>query len=232
MTRTNTNLIFVDLETTGLDANSDVILEIAALPVDQNLNVLHEGWSAVVHPILAHGDWDRTYDAETPGWLLSQLQKEMSPVVLDMHTNNGLFDDIAAGKAITLREATTQFIRYAEQFVPHGETPIAGSTVHFDRKFLEKYMVSVDRFFHYRIADVSCIKEFWKRWFPEAGEPPKVKAHRALADCHLSVKEALWYKDHLRTTNWGPKEITDDERRILREIDEQMRHGKPVTLAG
>jgi oligoribonuclease len=211
MTRTKTNLIFVDLETTGLDSAKDVILEIAALPVDRNLNVLDEGWSAVIRPIVPNGDWDRSYDAENPGWLLGQLKKEMSQVVLDMHTGNGLFDDIAAGNVITLREATNQFIRYSEQFVPHGETPIAGSSVHFDRKFLENYMPPVDRFFHYRIADVSAVKEYFKRWFPEAGEPPKEKAHRALADCYLSVKEALWYRDHLQVdlAHLDPREARD-----------------------
>ena len=192
-----TNLVFVDLETSGLDPKQDVILEIAALPVDQNLEILHEGWSAVVQPLLPGKTWS-SYENTDPHWALAQHQKAMNETVLEMHTENGLFKDLEEGKGIGLQAAMREFLRYSEQFVPHGQTPLAGSSVHFDRKFLERYMSPVDKFFHYRIADVSSVKEFWRRWYPEAGEPPKVKAHRALADCYASVAEARWYKDRLK----------------------------------
>lgn len=199
--RDRTNLVFVDIESTGLDSSRDVILEIAALPVDANLQILDGGWSTVVNPVLPSRRWDDTtgeWGTYHPEWVLKQLQRTMNDVVLDMHSSNGLFAAIEAGEGMSLQLAATNFIRYAEQFVPHGETPLAGSSVHFDRRFLERHMPTVDKFFHYRIADVSSIKEFWRRWFPEAGEPPKVKAHRALDDCYESVNEARWYKERLQ----------------------------------
>lgn len=199
MTANNTNLLFVDLETTGLDANRDVILEIAALPVDQNLNVLHKGWSTVIsHPTVAP-------------------LPTMNDLVKQMHTENGLLTEIASG-GLGIQTAQRVFLGYAEQFCLHGQTPLAGSSVHFDRKFLAQYMPGVDKFFHYRIADVSVIKEFWKRWFPDAGEPPKVKAHRALADCYESVTEARWYRDRLRLTG-GPLASIADRDVIVEAAD-------------
>lgn len=224
MTRSNMNLIVLDLETTGLDSLNNVIIEIAALPVDQDLNLLDDGWTAVINPALPYSAGPGG-DFADPAWVLAQHMAGMHDTVLKMHAENGLFDDIDAGKGISLSAATTQFLRYAEQFAPHGQTPLPGSSVHFDRKFLERYAPGIDRFYHYRLADVSSVKEYWKRWFPEAGEPPKVKAHRALADCYETVKEARWYKDRLRIAPSfaAPKEVTDDERRILREVDEQMR---------
>jgi oligoribonuclease len=178
MSKLQSNLVFIDLETTGLEASNNVILEIAALPVDSRMNILDDGWSTVIY------------------YPTKELLPQMADVVEQMHHENGLFAEIAAGGS-SLKQAQLDFIRYAEQFVPHGQTPIAGSTVEFDRRFLHRYMPEVDKFYHYRYADVSSVKEYWKRWFPEAGEPPKIKAHRALEDCRLSVGEAKWYMDRL-----------------------------------
>lgn len=174
----NDNLIVLDLETTGLSATQDRIIEIGMLPVTADLEILDEGWSVVVTPT--------GVDMEA-----------LHPVVQKMHTENGLLKELANGESVGILEATRQAIHYAERFTVRGQSPLMGSTIHFDRKFLERYMPGLDKWFHYRCADVSSVKEFFKRWFPGAGEPPKVNAHRALPDCRESLAEARWYKSHL-----------------------------------
>lgn len=181
MDNLTTNLVFLDLETTGLSATQDRIIEIAMLPVNCNLELLDQGWSCVVDPA--------RFDLST-----------LNPTVQAMHTENGLLDELKNEAGIPLHEAAMAAVKYAQKFVIRGQSPLAGSTIHFDRGFLNRYMPVVDKFFHYRNADVSSLKEFWKRWYPEAGEPPKVKAHRALADCFASVAEAKWYHEHLQYT--------------------------------
>ncbi len=178
MNSTVENLIFLDLETTGLSVVQDRIIEIGILPVDVNLRPLHEGWSAVITPT--------GYDL-----------KRLNSVVLEMHTKNGLLAALEK-EAIGILEATRQAIHYCEQFAVRGQLPLAGSTIHFDRGFLDRYMPGLDKWFHYRNADISSLKELWRRWFPDAGEPPKTGAHRALPDCYDSVAQALWYKQRLR----------------------------------
>lgn len=177
-----TNLLFLDLETEGLDPAYDRIIEIAILPVDANLEPLDAGWSQVI----LHQGFDS-----------SRLNKTVS----DMHTKNGLLKEIANGEGISLFDAIKEAVTYCNKYGTRGQLPMAGSSIHFDRKFLSKYAPLLDSWFHYRCADVSSIKEYWKRWYPEHGEPPKQNAHRALADCYASVAEALWYKSRLQYVN-------------------------------
>lgn len=174
----NMNLIFLDYETTGLIKSQDRIIEIGMLPVNRNLELLDEGWSVNV---------------SLSGYNIQLLD----PFVADMHTQNGLLKELADGISVSLKDAEHEAVEYAARFVHRGQTPLAGSSIHFDRGFMDKYMPRLDSWFHYRIADVSSVKEFYRRWFPEGSEPPKVKAHRALADCYESLNEAKWYRDHL-----------------------------------
>jgi oligoribonuclease len=172
------NLCFVDLETTGLVESQDRILEMGIIPVDPQLNLLDEGWSCLVTPL--------GYDLDNLG-----------EVVKAMHTENGLLEDLKSGKALGLREAETAAIRYVEKFVPRGQTPMAGSSISFDRKFTRRYMPGFDGWFHYRDANVSSVKEFWKRWFGQESPKPE-KGHRVLQDCMDSIAEARWYKDSVK----------------------------------
>lgn len=165
-------LIFVDIETSGLDIQKDVILEVAALPVDGNLEPLDDGFSVVVW---THAD-DLTLD----------------PFVQEMHTQNGLLADLTNG--VWAETAQALLLNYVGKFGQPGEIPMAGSTIRFDRNFLERDMPKFEDWFHYRCVDVSTVKELWLRWFPGRGEPPKVKAHRALPDCVESLEELRWYK--------------------------------------
>lgn len=165
-------LIFVDIETTGLEMHKDVILEIGCLAVDGNLDPLDDGLSVVL--------WTHEEDLE------------IDPYVREMHTRNGLLAEVESG--MWQEEAEDQLLKYVRQFGQDGEIPMAGSSIHFDRKFLERDMPKFEDWFHYRCVDVSTVKELWLRWFPGRGEPPKVKAHRALPDCVESLEELRWYK--------------------------------------
>lgn len=174
------NLIFIDLETTGLKPVSvHRILEIGIVPVDRNLERLDSGWSALINP----GDYDFN---------------NLNDVVKEMHTENGLLEDLRVRELTSLHEASKQAIDYCEKYGIRGQIPVAGSTVWFDRGFMEAYMPSLNNWFHYRIVDVSSMKETWKRWYPDSGEPPKQNAHRALEDCYASIEELKWYRDRLQ----------------------------------
>lgn len=168
-------LIFVDIETSGLDIHKDVIFEVAALPVNGNLEPLDEGFTVVV--------WS------------AEEELDIDPFVKEMHTRNGLLAEIATG--MWLEEASAMLVEYVERFADRNQIPMSGSSIHFDRKFLEQEMPKFEQWFHYRCIDVSTVKELWKRWFPGMGEPPKVKAHRALPDCYESVAELKWYKERI-----------------------------------
>ncbi len=187
------NLIFLDLETTGLKpVSQNRILEIGILPVDGNLEPLNAGWSALVHP---------------QGYNLDHLNDK----VREMHTENGLLEDLEnrKGETLGLLETAHRAIRYCEQFGVRGQMPMAGSSLRFDREYLHRYMPGLDNWFHYRIVDVSSLKETWKRWFPELGEPPKTKGHRALEDCYASLEEYKWYRDRLTLTNEAQEQIAN-----------------------
>ncbi|MDK4274465.1 MULTISPECIES: oligoribonuclease [Corynebacterium] len=170
-------LVWIDLEMTGLDPKQHVIVEVAALVTDANLNILGDGYSAVIHA-----------SAE-------ELAK-MDDVVVRMHQASGLDKEIA--------ESTTS-IGDAEQAVldliaQHCEAdwavPLAGNSIATDRRFIQEYMPKLDQRLHYRMVDVSTIKELSRRWFPRAyfQQPDKGQAHRALADIVESIRELDYYR--------------------------------------
>jgi oligoribonuclease len=162
---------------TGLDLGKDKLIEVAALVTDPELNVLGEGVDLVIHAD------DAALDA-------------MPPVVRDMHAKSGLTDEVRRS-AITMAEAEEQVLAYVREFVPNPRTaPLCGNSIATDRGFLARDMPALDAFLHYRMIDVSSIKELCRRWYPRVyfGQPPKGLAHRALADIRESIRELEYYR--------------------------------------
>jgi oligoribonuclease len=162
---------------TGLDLGKDKLIEVAALVTDADLNVLGEGVDLVIHAD------DAALDA-------------MPPVVRDMHAKSGLTDEVRAS-AITMAEAEEAVLAYVRQFVTNPRTaPLCGNSIATDRGFLARDMPALDSFLHYRMIDVSSIKELCRRWYPRVyfGQPAKGLAHRALADIRESIRELEYYR--------------------------------------
>ncbi|GAA2629631.1 oligoribonuclease [Paractinoplanes durhamensis] len=169
--------MWIDCEMTGLDLGKDKLIEVAALVTDPNLNVLGEGVDLVIHAD------DAALDA-------------MPPVVRDMHAKSGLTEEVRRS-AITMAEAEEQVLAYIREFVPNPRTaPLCGNSIATDRGFLARDMPALDTFLHYRMIDVSSIKELCRRWYPRVyfGQPPKGLAHRALADIRESIRELEYYR--------------------------------------
>ncbi len=162
---------------TGLDLGKDKLIEVAALVTDPDLNVLGEGVDLVIHAD------DEALDA-------------MPPVVRDMHARSGLTDEVRRS-VITMAEAEDAVLAYIRQFVPNPRTaPLCGNSIATDRGFLARDMPALDDFLHYRMIDVSSIKELCRRWYPRVyfGQPAKGLAHRALADIRESIRELEYYR--------------------------------------
>jgi len=180
-------LVWIDCEMTGLDLGKDKLIEVAALVTDPELNVLGEGVDLVIHAD------DAALDA-------------MPPVVRDMHAKPGLTDEVRRS-AITLAEAEEQVLAYVREFVPNPRTaPLCGNSIATDRGFLARDMPALDAFLHYRMIDVSSIKELCRRWYPRVyfGQPPKGLAHRALADIRESIRELEYYRRTIFVPLPGP----------------------------
>jgi oligoribonuclease len=199
----NDRLVWIDCEMTGLDLEHDALIEVAALVTDFDLNVLGEGIDLVVRP---------------PDAALEQ----MDDFVRNMHTVSGLLDVLAEG--ITLEDAEAQVLAYVREHCPEGSRPpLAGNTVATDRAFLARDMPNLESFLHYRIVDVSSIKELARRWFPRAyySAPPKTGNHRALADIQESIEELRYYRAAVFVPSPGPD--TDTARGLAVE------HGGSLT---
>ena len=166
----------MDLEMTGLDPKQHVIVEIATLITDDDLNIIAEGPELVIHA---------TED---------ELSR-MDQVVIDMHTKSGLLDQIRAS-TITLEDATAQTLAFLTEHMKEGKVPLCGNSIGMDRRFLAEYMPDIEHYLHYRSVDVSTIKELSRRWFPEVlnQAPRKGAAHRALDDIKESIKELVHYR--------------------------------------
>ncbi len=171
------NLVWVDMEMTGLEPETDRIIEVAMIVTDMHLNVLAEG------PVLAIHQSDETLD-------------KMDAWNKGTHGRSGLIDRV---KASTVDEALAEaeFLAFMRQWVPKGKSPMCGNTIGQDRRFMVKYMPKLEEFFHYRNIDVSTLKELGRRWKPEmvAGFK-KAQKHTALADIVESIEELKYYREH------------------------------------
>jgi oligoribonuclease len=182
----NDRLVWIDCEMTGLDLGADALIEVAALVTDFELNVLGEGVDVVVKP---------------PPEALEQMVE----FVRDMHTSSGLLTELDHG--ITLRKAEEQVLAYIQEHCPDGSRPpLAGNTVATDRAFLARDMPELESFLHYRIVDVSSIKELSRRWYPRVyfNSPAKSGNHRALADIQESIEELRYYRAAVFVPPPGP----------------------------
>ncbi|MFN3256102.1 MAG: oligoribonuclease [Ilumatobacter sp.] len=183
-------LVWMDLEMTGLDHTSDVIVEVATLITDDELNIVAEGPDLVV---------------QAP---LDALER-MDPFVVEMHTKSGLLDQITAS-TVTLEEAGVATLAFIKEHVPEARTvPLCGNSIGTDRRFLAAYLPEIEEYLHYRSIDVSSVKELVKRWYPEvaSSRPHGHGSHRALDDIRESVRELVYYREHVFV---APPTVNDD----------------------
>jgi oligoribonuclease len=176
-------LVWLDLEMTGLDVTRHVIVEIAALVTNGELEPLDDGIDVVVH--------------QPPAALA-----EMDDFVRTMHTRSALLPEIEAS-TVTLADAGAQTLEYVRRHVPEAMTaPLCGNSIGVDRRFLDHQLPELDRYLHYRSIDVSSFKELCRRWYPDVYKkrPGKAEAHRALADIKESIAELRYYREHMLRT--------------------------------
>ena len=193
-------LVWIDCEMTGLDLRSDRLIEIAALVTDADLNVLGEGVDVVIH----------TDDAALDN---------MIEVVAQMHTRSGLIDEVRTS-TVDLASAEGLVMDYIRGHVKNAKTaPLAGNSIATDRGFIARDMPALDNYLHYRMIDVSSIKELCRRWYPRIyyGQPPKGLAHRALADIHESINELRYYRRTAFVPLPGPS--TSEIAEAVAELD-------------
>jgi oligoribonuclease len=172
----NDRLVWIDCEMTGLDLEHDALIEVAALVTDSDLNILGDGVDVVIKP---------------PAEALTQ----MKDLVRDMHTHSGLLTELEGG--LDLAEAQRLVLDYIRRHAPEAnKAPLAGNTVGTDRGFLARDMPELEGHLHYRVVDVSSIKELVRRWYPRVyfQAPPKTGNHRALGDIKDSIEELKYYR--------------------------------------
>ncbi|MFD1384919.1 oligoribonuclease [Rhodanobacter aciditrophus] len=175
MSYSEDNLIWIDLEMTGLEPETDTIIEIATIVTDKDLNVLGKGPNLAIHQEKA-------------------VMDAMDEWCTEHHGASGLTERVL-NSPISMEEAEAQTIAFLEQYIPAGKSPICGNSVGQDRRFLYKYMPKLEAYFHYRYLDVSTLKELAKRWKPEALEGfEKTGAHLALDDIIESIEELKHYR--------------------------------------
>lgn len=191
--------MWIDCEMTGLDLGKDALIEVAALVTGPDLNVLGEGVDLVIH----------ADDAALDG---------MPEIVRDMHAKSGLTEEVRRS-TVTMAEAEEAVLAYVKQFVPNPRTaPLCGNSIATDRGFLARDMPALDDFLHYRMIDVSSIKELAHRWYPRVyfGQPKKGLAHRALADIRESIRELEYYRRTIFVPLPGPD--VEQARAIAAEL--------------
>ncbi len=190
----NDRLVWIDCEMTGLDLGADALIEVAALVTDFDLNVVGDGIDVIIKP---------------PAEALEQ----MVPFVREMHVKSGLLEELDGGT--TMADAEARVLAYIREHCPEGSRPpLAGNTVATDRSFLARDMAELESFLHYRIVDVSSIKELSRRWYPKAyfNAPAKSGGHRALADIQESIEELRYYRQAVFVAGTGPD--GEEARRI------------------
>jgi oligoribonuclease len=179
-------LVWIDCEMTGLNPQQDQIVEIACIVTEPDLTEVDDGITIVI----------KCDDAPLAN---------MDEVVVKMHNESGLIHEIPGGT--TLADAQTRVLDYVTSHIPEArKAPLAGSSVYVDRMFLANYMPELDAHLHYRLVDVSSIKELTKRWYPKAyyNTPEKTGNHRALADIRESIAELRYYRDAVMVPLPGP----------------------------
>jgi oligoribonuclease len=186
-------LVWIDCEMTGLDLARDALVEIACIVTDGELNPVDDGLDLVIKPP-------------------AEAVDQMPEVVRDMHTASGLLSELASG--ITLGEAQDQVVAYVRAHVPESKkAPLCGNSIATDRMFIARDMPELDAFLHYRMVDVSSIKELARRWYPRAyfASPQKHGGHRALADIRESIQELRYYREAIFVPPPGPDTATAKE---------------------
>jgi len=184
------NLVWIDCEMTGLSLGTDALIEVAALVTDFELNVIGDGIDLVIKPPQAALD-------------------QMGDFVTSMHTKSGLLTELDGG--MSLREAEEAILAYVREHVPEPrKAPLAGNSVGTDRAFLLRDMAELESYLHYRVVDVSSIKELARQWYPRAyfASPDKTGNHRALADIQESIEELRYYRAAVFVPQPGPDSET------------------------
>lgn len=202
----NDRLVWIDCEMTGLDTGKDALIEIAALVTDGELRVLGDGVDVVIHAD------DAALDS-------------MPDVVREMHAKSGLTEAVRQSTT-SLAEAEEQVLAYIRKWVPEPRSaPLAGNSVATDRGFIARDMVELDGYLHYRMVDVSSIKELCRRWYPRVyyAQPAKGLAHRALADITESIRELAYYRRTLFVPDPGP--TTEQAQAAAKSVLDQMSGG-------
>jgi oligoribonuclease len=192
-------LVWIDCEMTGLELATDKLIEIAVLVTDSELNVLDPGIDLVIHAD-------------------DEALAAMPEVVQKMHAHSGLTEEVRAA-TLTLAEAEQQVLAYVQRFVPEARTaPLCGNSIATDRGFLTRDMPELDAHLHYRMIDVSSIKELSRRWYPRIyfGQPEKGLAHRALADITESIRELAYYRRTAFVPQPGPS--SDEVKAVAADL--------------
>ena len=191
--RVNDRLVWIDCEMTGLDIERDALVEIACLVTDAELNLFDEGVDVIIKP---------------PAEALASMPE----VVREMHTTSGLLDELPSG--VTVAEAQDIVLGYVRGHVGEPKkVPLCGNSIATDRWFIARDMPELDAYLHYRMVDVSSIKELARRWYPRAyfASPAKHGGHRALADIRESVQELRYYREAVFVPRPGPDSATARE---------------------
>ena len=181
MAISDNNLIWVDMEMTGLVPETHRVIEIATIVTDTNLAVLAEGPVIAIHQQPAELEAMDEWNTRT-------------------HTRSGLVDRVRSS-TITEQDATEATLEFLRRWVPEGKSPMCGNSICQDRRFMARHMPELEKFFHYRNLDVSTLKILMQRWRPDLPEAPKQGAHQALEDIRESIEELRHYRTHFLRVN-------------------------------